>query len=64
MIQVGPLFFGGTRGGYGRIYTAGPKAANRGVAMQGVDWLSTMSRAYLPGGGVRLSGKEDGRDTI
>jgi hypothetical protein len=55
MIGVGPLFFGGTRGGYGRTYMPGSKAANREVARVGRSLAAYyVAKLHLPGGGVPL----------
>jgi hypothetical protein len=61
MIRVGPLFFGDTYGGYGRIYNVGmPGKQHKGMALT----RSSLCRhaTYPEGGGVSMSGKEDGRN--
>jgi hypothetical protein len=64
MIRVGPLFFGGTRGGHGRNYNSGSNPINReGAPRHGAHLLPTnVAHLNLPRGGVYLGDKEDGRD--
>jgi hypothetical protein len=52
------MCFGGTRVGYGRIYMAGSKAANREATRVGRSLAAYyVAKLHLPGGGVRLSCK-------
>jgi hypothetical protein len=63
MIRVGPLFFERTWGGYGRNYGAGFLASREATPRRGAYGQLTMSPCHIIlGGGVSLSGKEDGRD--